>query len=314
MKRTISVLLAVVMLISMAFGASASVVSSGIRRINEQQFQDALELNARSGRVTVNGTAIKTMSDLESVQVAPGNEIRIPLTPNMFLRADGTPVGNDTDILTAAALRSGRITVRATTSGADVATVSLESTRSGSYISVQFSPTPTIQIRRFTYSIFLLEGGARRTSTRINVRGTMAAEVYDVDSMDDYMDISDGRVLRATTNVRSIELFLGEDVTITAPLRRNMRYAGIALKNEITSRDEAVFALNRSVGNVYRLQTINLKGTGGKVRLDTGGRAVFYVYNTNGAYLGTTRDELPFWTTYYVSSRKVDSLQMPRSS
>jgi len=311
MKKTISVLLAVVMIMSMTFGAFATVVSSGIRGINEQQFQNALESHAKAGRITVAGksTGIRAMSDLANLRIMPGNEIRIPLTPNMFLRADGTPLGSESDILSAAAIRSGRITARTAGSSGDIAFVEIASTRSGSFISIEFDRTPTTQTRRFNFSIFLHDGNSRRASTRIDIRGTMAAEIYDVDSRDSFMDISDGRVLRATTNVRNMELYLGEDITVRANLTRGTRYAGIALQNEYTERDELVLRRNPTVGNVYRLQTINLRGTGGTVRIDTG-RAIFYVYNTNGTYIGTTRENLPIWTTYYLSSRRVDSLRM----
>ncbi|MCL2034317.1 MAG: hypothetical protein FWG94_06250 [Oscillospiraceae bacterium] len=310
MKKITSVLLTAVMMMGMIFTASATVASSGIRGINEKDFQNALKSHAEKGRVTVAGKAVRSMSDLASLRVLPGSEIRIPLTPNMFLRADGTPLGTETDVLTAAQLRTGRITVRAAGASADnIAFVELVSSRSGSYISVEFDRTPTTQVKRFNFSIFLHEGGTRRQSTRIDIRGSLAAEIYDVDSRDNFMDISDGRVLRAVTNVRNIELELGENISVRANLTRGMRYAGIALINEYTERDELVFRRNPTVGSVYRLQTINLRATGGTVRIDTG-RATFYVYNTNGAYLGTTRENLPFWTTYYLSSRRVDSLRM----
>ena len=309
MKKTISVLLAAVLMMSMVFAASATIVSSGVRGINEKDFQDSLKSHAEKGRVTVAGKAVRSISDLANLRVLPGSEIRIPLTPNMFLGANGAPLGTEADVLTAAALRSGRITLRTAGGSADIALSEIASNRSGSYISIQFDRTPTTQVKRFNFSVFLHEGNTRRQSTRIDIRGSLAAEIYDVDSRDNFMDISDGRVLRAVTNVRNIELELGDNISMRANLTRGTRYAGIALINEYTERDELVLRRNPTVGSVYRLQTINLRATGGTVRIHTG-RAAFYVYNTNGVYLGTTRENLPFWTTYYVSSRRVDSLRM----
>lgn len=311
MKKLLCILLTVMLALGMAVSASASMtttsntVTSGIKGINESSpISDLASFN-----VTVNDgkTSTLSLSDLADIEVAPGDVIKIPLTGNLFMDVNGKAFTQTNVSLSA--LSSGGISVKSSFSkGAGTYTASLGGNRNGSYIMIEFDSNIYLTPQRFTSSIYLAKNGARKTSTKITIIGVMQTPTRELSWGDDYADISNGSAVYAKTAVRNVELYLGDYCTITRSLLKGVKYAGTATASEIDDKDAAVLSKHPAIQYVYKLKTVGLKATGNIVTFDLDYR--YYVYDVNGRYIGMSDKPLPYWTKYYLSTKKYDSIKV----
>lgn len=306
MKKLLCILLSAVMLFGMTLGASAKTVSSGVRGINESGFSVQLAENVKFGKIMLNDKTKLTLSDLADFEPNPGDVIKIYMTANLFIDKDKKVLGSYLDDVTVSALRIGDIDVRTTaSSGEGVATVTLDGNKTNSYIKIEFSKNPAYSGSKFSYNLYLSYKGARKAASRIQVKGRMAVNQIDVGADDYYVDLSEGATAKATASVRGVELYLGEYCSVTRNLTRGKTYSGIAI-TDILTQDESLFEKYPYLEQIYRLQTVGLKTSGNIVRFDLEDK--YYVYNTNGVYIGTSDKELPYWTKYYLCLKKYDKL------
>lgn len=304
MKKLLSILLAAVMMFGMTLGVSAATIGSGIRGINEKEFATLIAKN----KITLNDKTALSLSDLTDLEPNPGDVIKIYLTGNLFLDRSKNVIGKISDDVSKSALSAGGVDVRTTsTSGAGALTVTIDGNKSNSYIKIEFSKSPEYDKKKFTYSVYLTYNGARKSATRIGVKGTLAAEEVEVNSGDFYVDLSEGVVAKANANVRNVELYLGEYCTVFRTLTRGKTYRGLAL-TDVLEKDEVLYEKYPYLEYIYRLQTVGLKAEGNIVKFDL--EDTYYVYNTNGTYLGTSDKALTYWTKYYLTSKKYDKIEV----
>lgn len=305
-------MLTVTLVIGMAVSAGASVTSttssgvltSGIKAINESNpIGDLLG----TVKATINDGKGGTISldDLSEFEARPGDVIKIPLSGNVFSNAGGTPFTQANVSLSA--LNSGAIGVKSVFSkGPSTYTASLGGNRNGSYIQIEFKEGVYLTPQKFTSYICLTKSGSRKMSTRINITGEMQSQSKELYLGDDYADISDGSFVAAKASIRSVELYLGEYCTITKNLVRGQNYAGTAVTDDITDQDAKILDKYPSIQYLYKLKTVNLKASGNIVTFDLDRK--YYVYDSNGAYIGMSNQALPYWTKYYISDKKYDKL------
>lgn len=327
MKRFLCVVLTLTLVLGMALSANAAtivitpggggpgpvltnggtgrtgggVVTSGIRNINDSSaITDLIDANA-----TLNDSDTLSFDDLTDLEVQPGDVIKIPLQGVLFKDSSGTPF--DQFDVSLSALNSAGITVRGTFSqGQGVYNVSLGGNRNGSYIKIEFLSGHFFQAQRFSSYIFLYKNGSRKASTRIAIKGRLESVPQELYAGDDYVDLSDGSAAHVNTTLRNVEVYLGEGCSITRTLSKGQTYAGIATVDDINSNDLLVLSKYPNVEYIYKLETVGLKLPGNIVRFDLDRK--YYVYNSNGTYIGTSDQALPYWTRYYMSSTKYPQL------
>lgn|GEM_PF-2894440 len=313
MKRFFSVALAAAMTLGMTVMSSANArmevmdpmnpesveapeAHSGIANINDV-FPDILE----EVSITLDGENISA-DDLTDLEVSSGSVLRIYLTPFMFMQDDNTTAyGNLDDALPLSALHRAGITVHKARShpSSSIAQASLDGNSRHSYIEINFTDRPAHHAQKFSFTIYLSQNGTR-SSAEFDVAGEIHLHDAEVDYSDsysdtynNYIDISDGKTIKATTNVRGVNLYLGDGCYILENLVRNQRYTGIASNNSLTRSDERLFD-EYDLAYVYNLKTSGVKAPGNIVTFDLG--STYYAYNAKGEYIGTTRGALPYWT------------------
>ncbi len=293
-----------------SFTSYATVVTGGVDGINERGFAEALKTAVANGGVMHGEKVIKDLAELSELEVRPGDVLTINISADMLVNEDGDPLGLPGDAVSESALEDGRIQARQTVSrGEGIAATSLEGTRNGSNIRVQFSKSLAYLNESFSYSVYLAHNSSRKSATRINLGGKVRTDVDRVEEGDEFEDISDGDGVKADDNIRNFEFYLGKGVTITRNLSRGRTYYGVA-SNEPREGDEALYAEYRELADIYRLETVNLKTDGNIVSFDLDD--TFYIYNTYGVYLGQSDEDLPYWTTYYLCFEKYPSLVINR--
>lgn len=282
---------------------SGGVVTTGIKSINESSsIGDLMDANA-----TLNDSDTLDWSDLSDLEVQPGDIIKIPLQGVLFKDSNGNPFSQSNVSLSA--LNSAGITVRATFSqGSGLYNVSLGGNKSSSYIKIEFLKGHTFQGQRFSSYIFLYKSGSRKASTRVAVRGKLETVPQELYSGDDYVDLSDGSAVHTNATLRNVEIYLGEGCTITRTLARGQTYAGIATVDDINSNDMYTLSKYPNIAYIYKLETIGLKVAGNIVTFDLDRK--YYVYNSNGTYIGMSNQALPYWTKYYMSTTKYPQLSV----
>lgn len=307
MRKLLCIILTVVLMAGMTMGAGAAVVpgvvTTGIKAVNESKAIDYLIEPV----IVVNDVKDSklTLDDLAYLEVVPGDVIKIPLSGPLFLDAKGAAF-NQADV-SFSALNSAGISVRSFISkGEGTYTVSLDGNKSGSYIKIEFAKGIYLTPQKFSSYITLTKGGSRKMSTRINISGQMQTYAKELNAGSDYADLSDGSFVQPTTFLRNVELYLGDYCSITRSLLRGTPYAGVATVDDINNQDLAVFKSYPGVQLIYKLKTVGLKTSGNIVTFDLDRK--YHVYNSKGEYLGVSNQALPYWTRYYLSTKKYDKL------
>lgn len=305
MRKFLSVLLAVTMAVGMTLGVSAA-NTGPIKGIDEANYVANIGANVSAITLNDDSKVFSSLNGLADLDVSPGDVIKIPLTGDLFIDANKNPWGGKGTAVPVSTLRNADVAVRtSSTAGSDTAVITLEGSKTSSYIKIAFVKDPAAIGKKFAFSVYLSYKGTRKTETRISVKGRLEESVIEVDSDWDYVDISKGATIKAMTSVKNIDIYLGEYCTIRRNLVKGKTYTG-SVTTDILSKDEALFTKYKDLDYIYRLQTVGLKVEGNIVHLDLD--SVYYVYNTNGTYIGTTKNPLPYWTKYYLTSKKYDSL------
>lgn len=301
-KKLLCIALGVVLASSLAFASSAQVITSGIRSINETGFAEAMRANATNGGVMLAGRKITDLAALGDLSVRPGESLTIRLTANMFLKQGGLPLGTAADTVSSALLDTTSIETRVVTArGEGLATTDINTDRNGAFIEVAFAKSLANLNKTFSYSVYLAQRGARRSATRINLKGRVKTDVIEVEAGTYWADTSNGDGIKPLANIREFEFDLGSNVSITRSVTRGRTYYGMASRDSLEI-DAPLYTKYPDLIDVYRLQTVNMKTGGNIVYLYLDDE--YHVYNSNGLYLGTSEDALPYWTTYYITTEQ----------
>lgn len=273
--------------------------------------------------------------------VRPGDEIRIPLTADMFTFSDGkVPV--HMEAVTNSQL--SRVKVRARhRSGSEVLDYvqfdkdsfagkpfiqpgKLTRTGTTAYISVQFAKEfISVAAKDFSFLICLSINGEWYEELSIRLEGTMQVDVVNVDKGTDAVNFSDGLVGNATGWVKNICVDLGAGVSVRTNMAKNRRYCGQAkildgIDAYLSDRDlEALKVeginlpeLYPEIVMIFKLQTIGLKNSFSKVEIEKDGKffadRTYHVYGDDLRYLGTIGDTFPYSDYYFITYERFPQL------
>lgn len=309
-KRICAGFMALVMVLLLTVGASATTTSTArIYDVDTKNFHQTLKDNGNSKLILLNKTAI-TYDKLANLSIQPGDELKIYLTANMFLDNQGTRLSSTATHISRAQIRQGAVSIRRSTSSGSSAfeSIAIRYDKVGTYLSIRFvKEFVSVKDLDFSTAFYMVIGDKRKNDTKFTVAGTMAMETIPVYNGDDFVDISDGVVAEAEERVTGIDMYLGCDLTVNGNLTKGYKYFGICT-NDITNADYAVIGNYPAVEDVLYVKSINIKSASKSVKIDRGNR--FYVYDSYGRYIGTTGQALPYFTKYYLSSKKYDSLKI----
>lgn len=258
----------------------------------------------------LDGVAVP-MDGLTDLAVQAGSELRIYLLGqnDTYLFFDQLGEGIAPADISLSRLRAAQIAVRYAEDGAEgeaVRSVELGYSfktanlpTAAPFISVKFAPGFSgIDDTAFSITVSLSIVEEPQPQTEIQISGAMRMVERFVSSADGEIDIGDGVVVVPTEPLRRARIALGGGVTITASLEEGERYYGVARMEEQDTGADPVETVK-----VCILDTIGLGDTAATVEIDSD--VTLHVYGEDGAYLGTTRDPLPFSETYYLISRKM---------
>ena len=182
------------------------------------------------------------------------------------------------------------------------------------WVVVEFTEyLPYVDEKSFDFTICLTYRDKKDESTMVQVTGIIANEEMNVDGYT-YANIGEGIVAVADEYNKSIELDLGNGLSVTRSLAEGKKYYGVAL-DEQTNADREIMEYYPSIRKVLNLTTVNMETSGNVVKInpavaDSNDRdflpsdeeLLYYIYDASGKYLGTTNDMLPFRNKYYFST------------
>ncbi|WRS28718.1 hypothetical protein U6B65_06180 [Oscillospiraceae bacterium MB08-C2-2] len=269
--------------------------------------------------------------DYDDLEVRPGDEIRIPLTADMFTWSTGrTPLPLETlrmseakrDIRVRTRKQAGSVTLDYVQLETDVfagkpffAAGSTSKTGKTTYISVMFAEEfVSTKDQNFVYDIDLLIDGKTNENYTITLTGKMMVDLMEFDAGTDYIYMAEGIVAEATDSVRGVSFDLGQGVVVKKNTQEGKKYyATCSIKYPYDAGFEEDFPEVYPVMDfVYALKTVNMReGGGGQVTLTPPGDVEFYyVYGDDMRYLGTSKETLPFSEYYFMCKEKVPTLEL----
>ena len=290
MKKLLSIMLAVVLALGLAtvgFAASA-----------EDRIVKAIK-------------PIDSYNSPDLYSISPGDKIIYPLTADMFSWSSGTTGATKGPVTRTQISRAG---VRVVASGNNTSAIknvsikyqnaSVTGNKLTAVVEVEFiSPLVSTSSKDFDCNLFL-QIKNRQPDSRIRMQGTMLNKSVSVDSRDDYVNLSGGKILDAKASIRNMDIDLGNGIALVTNVFSGQKYYGYS-STDITPDDDKVLSKYPSVSTVLKLQTVGLKKTGNYVDLTQYSGS--YIYNAEGKYLGTGTGYVSYSTVYYLSDKDLGS-------
>jgi hypothetical protein len=319
MRKIASMLLAIVLIIGLPLGVTANTVDNADKITG---------FGARS--------FISRARDLEDITIRPGDIIRIPFTADMFTWSSGkkyTDITVDEDytgdqasvittstgrkyishVVSKSQLSRNKVKVHVRRSkGSSIfegvtldedAFTAIDTKNKTAYIKLQAKKELTnLNEREFEIEFYISIDGTRSKEI-ITVSGTLEPNTVGTGNSIEYLDISDGSVIEADANLRNVTIQIGENVYIQSRLTKGRKYYAVAKDSDLDKISTENFRKYDIVSG-YNLTYIGFSETAANVRI-TGLGAVYYVYDGDFGYLGTTRDSLPLKKSYIVAEKKI---------
>ena len=323
--RMFSLLLALIIMVGIPVPASAA--GSKVNGYDKGSLEDHFHLGQSM--------------DPNCLEVRPGDEIRIPLTADMFTFSDGKVAINNeattfnelSKVRVRAEIRRGRAVLDYIQLDTDIFAGKPFITANGTtpsgktaYISVMFAEDfVSVEDKDFDMTIYLrINGTSYREDLSIDLSGTMVTDVFELTAGTDYVNISDNMVVKAAEDIRGIELDLDNGVSVFANLKEGSKYCGTSkivegYSGEITESQLEMVGIDiqpdlyGDIVCVYKLSTVNLDGVRTKVRLDIGDnapQAEYHVYGEDFTYLGTTSGELKYSGLYFLARQRLPQVEL----
>lgn len=283
MKKLLSIVLAVVMVIGLASVSFAA----------EDKIVGAIK-------------PIDTNATYNYDSVVPGTKMVFPLTADMFEWSSGKAGGANVPISNRDVSRSSMRVVISGTSSGIVKNVSIKQARSSvtnnqstAVVELEFvEPFVSTSTKKFDFSLFITLN-YRQPDSRVRLIGYIENKVVPASSYDDYVNLSGGAVLDPTETVRNLEMDLGNSIFLTTNVFSGRKYYAYSSAT-IIPEDDNVLSKYPSISDILRLQQINLKKAGKYINLDMYDG---YVYSSSGSFLGRTSQLVEYSDIYYISSK-----------
>jgi len=317
MKKVLALVLASAMAIGMAatvFGATVDKATGFAKDVDgnivadlEDGYTDDRPLGL-SGNYSTTSVARSVNNQTVSYtdDIVPHDEVEdyIYLTTAMF-DWDSTHTNNNTGILSAKQIRTSKLAVRTSVSSGSKAIDEVKIENKDGRILIAYAPEwVSTKDLDFDFTVYLTFDGKRWNDQGLTFVGTLANEITEVYSEDDYVDTSSGQIAEAMDFVKDIEVDLGNGVSIFTKMFKSKKYYGTCTR-DADEQDDVVFAKYADIDNVVTMKTVGLNSTGDIVQLDTD-YSDYYVYDKDLNYLGQSNELLPYSTKYYLANKKLD--------
>ncbi len=253
-------------------------------------------------KVQLNGSAFAA-SELDDLDIAPGSYLLFEIDSLNFTWSNGMP-GPTTNV-TNSQISSGRITVRHVRHGGTgvIDDIVFETKSGKTYVRINFLKDMSATTERsFDITVSLHANGVRNRQSEVNISGVLRNPVVELESGQDYVDLSQGEVATTRYTHSNIAIYAGHGISVHTRLFGGRKYYCKA-NNEWSSADERVYLRYEDIEGIFNLQYANLSVNSSKVSFDL--NTSFYVYDGSLNYLGTTRQQLPLAEKYYLASRRL---------
>jgi len=274
--------------------------------------------------------SIGQSGEYDSLVVRPGDELRIPLTADLFTWSDGSSRLPNESIDSLFKLYHSRTKLSyKTLAGSDVLDyVQLEkgtfkgkpfyqygtTNRTGKtvYISVKFiDDFADVKDKYFRYSIYLHIDGDRYEELSIELSGEYTFDVEYVTSQNTNMDLSDGMVIEAEETVPNFQVYLGHGVTVQKNLNKGERYYGLAFINDsVDDIREEWPELYPDVHIIYRIRHSNMESGISRATIKPPDGKQYYIYGDKMDFLGMTTEQVPFSEIYFLSTTEIPAFAL----
>ena len=226
-----------------------------------------------------------------------------PLVYEMF-EADAPEGKAGSDALSEADMRTAGIEVkRKDVKGADaVKSVALDK-KNGAVVVIFADSMVKAEDLDFEVAIYLVVNGKRYDDMGLTIKGTLANKFEEVYADDDFVDLSDGKVVLAVDRVQKIEVYLGSGVSVFASFTKDKHYSGTATTKP-DADDDDILSKYSDIVDVVNVKVSGIKADGNVVKIDAD--YDFYVYDGNMKYIGRASEMLPLATKYYLAQKELD--------
>lgn len=293
MKKVLAMILAIATALGMT-GTAFAAVDSGA------------SISGMVGSLSLGYSADPGNDSVDLGTIIPNSEevIYIYLTQEMFSWDDNSGTADGT-VLTSSQITTGKLTTRVSTSSGSKSIDSITLSKRQGRIEIEFADelVSTSELD-FEFTVYLNIDGSRQSDYAMTFYGTFENEIIDVYGDEDYVDLSYGMVAEAQEYNSSIEVDLGDGVSIHTKLFNGKKYYGTASRDP-DEADDVVMTQYPDIDNVVTLKTVGLNSTGDVVRLDLD-YGDYYVYDKDMNYLGQSNQLLPYSTKYYLANRQLD--------
>lgn len=270
--------------------------------------------------------------DPGDISIEPGEEIRIPLTADLFTWDNNRrPLPREAVNLKELTRSGVQVRVRVSAGGKALDYIQFDEdvfentpfkvpgsnkpTGKTAYISVMFAEELVdVRERDFSFSVYLRTKDKDTETQVITLSGTISNRETSVGEGDATMDISDATVVLAEDNLSDIKFELGNGVTIDRNLIKGRKYYGTAkiVKAEDFGKDDYWAEAYPDVILAVKLNTVNMRFGKSLVKLDPKifedeENKVYHVYGEDMSYYGTTKDELIYSDIYFISKKELFS-------
>ena len=279
--------------------------------------------------------------DPDDLTVTPGDEIRIPLTADMFTYSDGK-VPIYMEAITFSQLSRVRVRTRVRSGSSVLDYVQFDqdyfdgkpfiqsggTTFSGktAYISVKFAKEfVSVEDKDFAFSIYLsINGKPYYDELSIDLAGTMKVTTEQVDKSTERIDLSEGLVAEAEENIQGICLDLGSGLQVYTNMFEGQKYCGVAKVLEgvdayLADRELTMLEIEEvdlpnlytDIVMVYKVQSVGLNRPSTSVKIDKEADEIFYadrtyhVYDEDLRYIGVIGDSFPYSDYYFVTGERI---------
>lgn len=200
-----------------------------------------------------------------------------------------------------------------------IESVGYENINGRAYLMVRFKEDfPFTEEREFAFDLYMTHKGKRKEETMLQIEGTVVNDIITIKGDNERADLSQGgTMVEADGACRNAELYIGAGVSLFQNLiGGNLYYARATDKRD----DGDIEIMNyfpdikkvltiTSTKNISNNATVRLQYTerddlGNEILLEKF-KTVYYVYDADGKLIGTTDDDLPLRSKYFLAIQEL---------